>query len=205
MLDGVARRAIDPLLHAGGRRLAALGVTPNAVTLAAFALGIVGAAFVAFGHPLAGLAVMVVSRLCDGLDGAVAKAAERATDYGGYLDIVLDYVFYGAVPLAFVINDPHANGLAGAVLLFSFYANGASFLAYAIMAEKRTMTSEARGKKSLYFSTGLAEASETFIAFALFCLFPAHFASIAWIFAVICLYTAFSRIVLAGRAFSEPR
>ena len=93
---------------------------------------------IAFGWFWLGLLLIGISRIGDGLDGAVARINGR-TDLGGYLDIVLDFVFYGAIPLGFVINDPQANGLAGAALLFAFYANGASFLAYAVMAEKRRL------------------------------------------------------------------
>ena len=88
---------------------------------------------------------------------------------------------------------------AAAVLLFTFYANGASFLAYAVMAGKRGMDGDARGRKSLFFTTGLAEATETLLVFVAFCLWPHWFAAIAYAFAAITAYTCVSRIVLAWR------
>ena len=118
---------------------------------------------------LAGLVLILASRIGDGLDGAVAKISGK-TDLGGYLDIVLDFLVYGAVPIGFVLADPAANAVAGAVLLFSFYVNGASFLAYAAIAEKRKLTTAVRGPKSLFFTTGLAEATETIAVFCAFCL-----------------------------------
>ena len=93
------------------------------------------------------------------------------------------------IPLAFAILDPGANALAAAILLMSFYANGASFLAYAVMAEKRGIATVQRGTKSLYFTTGLAEASETLAVFVLFCLLPQHFALIAYVFAAMTAWT----------------
>ena len=141
-------------------------------------------------------------RLGDGLDGAVARIRGK-TDFGGYLDIVLDFLFYGAIPVGFAILDPGANALAAAILVLSFYVNGASFLAFAIMAEKRGLSTEARGQKSLFFTTGLAEATETIAFFVAFCLFPGWFAALAYVFAAICFYTALSRIVLAGRVFKD--
>jgi phosphatidylglycerophosphate synthase len=200
MLDGWARRRIDPALDAIGGRLAQAGVSANAVTIAAFAVGVAAAIAIAQGHFLAGLALLLVSRLGDGLDGAVARVRGK-TDLGGYLDIVLDFAFYGAIPLGFVLADPAANAVAGAVLLLSFYVNGSSFLAYAIMAEKRKLEGKARGEKSLFFTTGLAEATETLAVFAAFCLFPAWFAVIAYVFAAVTFYTALSRVVLAGQVF----
>ena len=87
------------------------------------------------------------------------------------------------------------------MLLFAFYVNGASFLAYAAIAEKRKLTTAVRGPKSLFFTTGLAEATETITVFGAFCLLPQWFPSIAYAFAALTLYTALSRIVLAVRTF----
>lgn len=204
MLDGWARRQIDPALNRFARMLVRAGATPNAITIAACLIGLAAAASIAVGLVLLGLALLLVSRLGDGLDGAVAKIT-GSTDFGGFLDIVLDFVFYGAIPLGFVLLDPQANAIAGAVLISSFYVNGASFLAYAVMAEKRGETSDARGSKSLFFTTGLAEATETILFFIAFCLFPAWFAALAYVFAALTFYTALSRIVLASKAFPKEK
>lgn len=200
MLDGWAKARIDPALNRAGRRLANFGVTANMVTVLAFVIGLAAVIAIASGLYWLGLVLILVSRLGDGLDGMVARHTQK-TDFGGYLDIVLDFGFYGLVPLGFVLADPASNALAGAVLILSFYVNGASFLAYAVMAERRGLTTEARGEKSLFFTTGLAEATETIAFFAAFCLFPAWFPALALVFAVLCFYTALSRIVIAGRTF----
>ena len=200
MFDGLARARLDPLLNALSQKLSANGVTANSVTLAGCAIGLAAAAAIAFHFYLTGLALIIFSRLCDGLDGGIAKIRGK-TDLGGYLDIVLDFVFYGAVPLGFAFANPVQNALPTAALIFSFYVNGASFLAYAIMAEKRGLQSEERGTKSLFFTTGLAEASETIAVFLLACLAPSWFPVLAWGFAAVCLYTAISRITLASRIF----
>jgi phosphatidylglycerophosphate synthase len=200
VLDGWFRARLDPVLGAAGERLARAGISANAVTYAAFAAGLAGAAAIAGQRFGLGLVLILLSRLGDGLDGAVARARGR-TDLGGYLDIVLDFAFYGLVPLAFVIADLEANAIAGATLIAAFYANGASFLAYAVMAEKRGLASDARGEKSLFFTTGLAEATETIAVFVAFCLFPGWFPQIAYAFAAVTVYTTVSRVVLARRMF----
>ncbi|WP_420410537.1 CDP-alcohol phosphatidyltransferase family protein [Hoeflea sp.] len=203
MLDGAARKLIQGPLDRSGMWLAARGVRADHVTVVSCLIGLAAGGLIAIGHMLAALVLIVISRIGDGIDGSIARAS-RTTDFGGYLDITLDFVFYGAIPLGFVVYDPVANGLAGAALIFSFYVNGASFLAYAIVAEKRGLSTEARGVKSIYFTTGLAEASETFIVFGIFCLWPGGFAPVAWVFAVICLYTALSRIIQARAVFASP-
>ncbi len=201
MLDGVMRRLIDPALDAAGRWCAARGIEANGVTLAGLAVGLAGAAVIALGGAgWAALGLVLASRVLDGMDGAVARATAK-TDFGGFLDIVCDFTFYAAVPLAFVLRDPAANGLAGAFLLASFYINGASFLGYAVLAEKRGMQTRARGDKSLYFTAGLLEGTETIVFFAALCLWPAMFVWAAALFGGLCLATALARVALAARSF----
>ncbi|MCE8470573.1 CDP-alcohol phosphatidyltransferase family protein [Rhodovulum sulfidophilum] len=202
MLDGVMRRLIDPPLDRLGIRLAARGVTADAVTLVGLGAGLLAAAMVALGAPGLALVPLLAGRLADGLDGAVARAG-RKTDFGGYLDIVADFLVYGAVPLGFVLMDPVANGAAGAFLLTSFYVNGATFLGFAILAERRKMETRARGTKSLYFTGGLLEGTETIAFFVAICLWPGLFAPLAWGFGALCFVTALSRVLLARRVFPE--
>lgn len=202
MLDGVLRPLVDPISRAAAKMLHRSGLEANHVTLLAFALGLLSAISIVLGYMVTGLVFIVLSRLADGIDGAVARLT-RSTDFGGYLDIVLDFAFYGLIPLAFILQDPQQNGLAGGLLLFSFYVNGASFLAYAALAAKRGLDGEVRGKKSIVFTTGLAEATETYAAFAAACLFPAWFPMIAYVFAAICVYTALARIIQASATFKD--
>lgn len=198
MFDARLRPLIDPPLNAAGRRLAAAGVGADAVTLAGFACGIAAAFAICWSAPLLAALLILANRLADGLDGAVARARAR-TDRGGYLDIVLDFFFYGAIPFAFALADPAANALAASALLLSFYMNGASFLGFAIMAEKRGFSTSAQGAKSLYYLGGLAEGAETIAVFLAFCLFPAAFAPIAWAFAAVCAVSATARLVMVSR------
>lgn len=200
MLDAAMRKVIDPGLNVLGQRAARAGVAANAVTLAGLGFGLLAAALIALGAPGWALLPLGLSRLADGLDGAIARATQK-TDFGGFLDITCDFVFYGAIPLGFVLADPGANGAAGAFLLASFYANGASFLGFAILAERKKMTSEARGVKSLYFTGGLLEGTETIAFFVALCLWPAWFAPMAWVFGALCFFTAASRVLLARKVF----
>ncbi len=199
MLDGVMRTLIDPPLRLAARGLVRAGAGPDVVTAGAFGLGMGCALCAALGWDAAALVLLALGRLGDGLDGAVARLTRR-TDRGGFFDIVADFAFYGAVPLAFAARDPVVNALPAAVLLFTFYVNGATFLAYAAVAARRGMETTNRGVKSLYFTAGLAEGTETIACFALMLLFPAWFPLLAWIFAAMCLVTAVSRFALAWRS-----
>ncbi|MFZ1479406.1 MAG: CDP-alcohol phosphatidyltransferase family protein, partial [Paracoccaceae bacterium] len=79
--------------------------------------------------------------------------------------------------------------------------NAASFLGYAVMAEKRGMRSRAQGEKSLFYAAGLLEGTETIAFFVALCLWPQHFAPLAWGFGALCLLTALARILGARRQF----
>jgi phosphatidylglycerophosphate synthase len=199
MLDGVMRRLIDPGLTKAGQALAARGATADAVTLAGLGLGLFAAALLALGAPgWAALLPLAANRIADGLDGAIARAKGKS-DFGGYLDIACDFAFYGAIPLAMVMRDPVANGVAGAFLLFTFYVNAASFLGFATMAAKRGLDSRAQGEKSLYYAAGLLEGTETIVFFGILCLWPTTFPVLAWAFGALCIVTAIARILWARR------
>jgi phosphatidylglycerophosphate synthase len=200
MLDGVMRRLIDPGLDRMARHLAASGLKADHVTLAGFALGMGCAGMIVIQWDALALLLLALGRFADGLDGALARAT-RATDRGGFLDITLDFLFYGSIPLAFALRDPVQYALPAAVLLAAFYANGASFLAFSALAAKRGMETRSRGSKSLYFTTGLTEGTETIAFFSAFILLPHLFGPLSYIFAILCMITCFARILLGWRVF----
>jgi phosphatidylglycerophosphate synthase len=194
MLDPLLRRLIDPPLERAGAWLAGRGLTANQATLAGLAIGLTTVPLLAGGLYTAALLVVLLNRLLDGLDGAIARQGEL-TPFGGYLDIVCDIAFYAAVPLGFALAAP-GNAVWAAVLLASFMCTGASFLGRAIMAaQQQEDDGGARGRKSFFHSAGLIEGSETVLAFVLFCLFPASFPWLAAMFALLCFWTAAHRVL----------
>ena len=199
MLDRAALRHLAPLFTRLARVCVAAGIAADTVTLTAFTLGIVAAALIALGLPGWGLGVLLVSRLLDGLDGAVARLTQTS-DRGAFLDITLDFLVYASVPLAFALAQPAANALPAAVLLAAFIGTGSSFLAFSVMAERRGLKSDAYPSKGIYYLGGLTEATETLICFALMCLWPMHFAWFAYGFAAMCAMTIATRIAGGWRA-----
>jgi phosphatidylglycerophosphate synthase len=200
MLDRTATAFLRPGVNAIARVLHRAGLHANTVTLLAFGLGLAAAVCIALQAFVAGAALIVVSRLCDALDGAVARLTQP-TDAGGFLDITLDFVFYASIPLAFAVAAPAANGLPAAVLLASFIGTGSSFLAFATLAAKRGLSSTDYPDKSIYFLGGLTEATETLAVFLAMCLWPQHFAWLAYGFAALCALTTATRIVWGWKAF----
>lgn len=200
MFDRALQGALKAPLARAAKLLVRMGVGANTLSFIGFGLGLAAAASIALGHFLAGLALMLLSRLMDGLDGAVARATSP-TDRGGFLDITLDFLFYASIPLAFALHDPTTNALPAAVLLATFIGTGSSFLAFAIVAAQRKMSSLEFPDKGFYFLGGLTEATETLVALAAMCLWPAWFPQIAYGFAVLCAITTVLRIGWGYRRF----
>ena len=201
MLDSKLRPLIDPPLNAVGRKLAGIGISANAITLVGLAIGLGGAAAIYVTEYWLALALILASRLLDGLDGAVARAT-RKTAFGGYLDIVCDFIFYVSVPLAFGLADPQDLPYA-LVLVGAFTITGISFLAYAVTAAETGVSTTAHGEKSFFYSTGIAEGTETIIIFLLMCLLPGEFAILASLFAGLCVLTVIQRSLLARMTFRD--
>ena len=199
MLDRAARRLVDPPLERLAAACAARKIGANAVTLAGFGFGLLAMLGVAGEHYLLALVPLGLNRVADGLDGALARRS-RPTDLGGYLDIVLDFIFYAGFVLAFAVADP-ARGVAAAFLIFSFVGTGTSFLAFAIFEAKRGAVGigAASNGKAFRYLGGLTEGTETILLFVFICLFPSAFVPAAWLFGIACWLTTFGRILTAVR------
>jgi phosphatidylglycerophosphate synthase len=202
MLDRHALDILKPAATKLANAIHARGISANQLSLAGFAIGVIAAILIAFGHFWPALAAIALNRILDGLDGAVARLS-APTDRGALLDITLDFLFYALVPLGFAIADPTNNALPAAILLTAFIGTGSSFLAYAIIAAKRGMSSTAYPSKGFYYLGGLTEGAETILCFVLMCMFPRWFAVFAYIFAAMCAVTTAMRVAAGWRVFGN--
>lgn len=200
MFDRQLLALTKPMVNRIAKALHDVGISANQVSLSGFVFGVTAAALIAHGNIWIAIVPLLLNRLLDGLDGAVARHS-APTDRGAFLDITLDFLFYAAVPLAFGFSDPANNALAAAVLLASFIGTGVSFLAYAIMAEKRGEKSTAYPSKSFYYLGGLTEGFETVMCFVAMCLWPEYFKVIAYAFAAMCCVTTLTRLLAGWQAF----
>ena len=199
MFDVALRRLVDPALIRVAGWVSGARISANALTISGAGLGL-GAAFcIAQSHFAAALVFIVLSRIFDGLDGAIARI-NGPTELGGYLDILCDYVFYLSVPVAFAWIDP-ANQMPALILVASFTLTAVSFLAFAAIAGRQPTDGGKHGPKAFIYSTGLMEGGETIAFFVLFCLFPAYFPTLAIVFAMLCLLTVVQRMAHAAKSF----
>ncbi len=192
MFDARLQPIVQRLLAPLGAALAEAGVTADAVSLAGFGFGLLGAVVIAFGAFKSALVLIAINRVADGLDGALARR-RGPTDRGAFIDIAFDFSFYASVPLAFAFADPARDALAAAVLIFAFVGTGSSFLAFAAVAGARGLKAPEFPTKGIYYLGGLAEGAETIAVFVAMCLWPSQFPLIASGFAALCLLTMLAR------------
>ncbi len=193
MIDPLLTPVTRRLLHAPAGWLIRRNINADQVTLGGFFVGLLALPALAWEYYTLALLLILLNRLADGLDGAVARQT-RLTDAGGYLDIVLDFIFYNAVVLGFLIADVSQNAIAAGVLMLTFTGTGSTFLAFAGVAAKRGIDNVSYLNKSLHYMGGLTEGFETIVAFIAFCVWPQHFATLAYVFAAACWITAITRV-----------
>jgi phosphatidylglycerophosphate synthase len=201
MLDARMRQVLAPVLAGTGARLAAAGVPAAALTGAGWAAGAGACAATALHAWLVALGLWLANRLLDGLDGPTARAAGKATEAGGFLDIVADFSVYAGIVLGLAVAVPGAR-LACVALLTAYYVSGTAFLALSSLAERRG--APLGDERSLRFTGGLAEGTETVIVYALLFLLPARATVIAWAFAAAVAVTAAQRVVAGVRLLRAP-
>ncbi len=184
------------------RALVRAGIGADKITLVGFAIGVAGFVAIWAGAFGLGLALILLNRVADGLDGAVARLT-APTDRGAFLDIALDFVFYALVPLGFALNAPEVNALPAAILICSFVGTGSSFLAFSVLACQRNISAEDYPSKGIYYLGGLTEGFETILFFIAFCLWPAAFPVLAYIFAAAAWITTATRWHMGWHVFGK--
>lgn len=176
------------------RRLHARDIKADHVTLIGFLIGLSTLPLLAMEWYTAALVSIGLNRLADGLDGELARL-NQPSDGGAFLDIVLDFIFYAAIIAGFALANPDTNALPAAFLLWGFMGTGGSFLAFAIMAERRELSNMVYPNKGFFYLGGIAEGTETIAFFVAMCLLPAYFPILAWMFFGLCVITTFTRVV----------
>ena len=195
LLRGVKDRLMSPLA------MLLRGVPPNLISVIALMLGLgaaVAASRAAFG---VGLALWLANRITDGLDGTVARVADRQSDFGGYLDILLDFVVYAAIPVGFGIQSSDRDVLLWAVVLEgTFFVNACSWMYLSAVLEKRAAGARACGElTTVTMPPALVAGFETVVFYALFFLLPARLELLFGLMATLVGINVVQRLVWARR------
>lgn len=174
-------------------------VHPNVMSFVAMAVGLVTILAILNQLYIVGLVLWLLNRVLDGLDGVIARVHDKQSDFGGYLDLLLDFVIYLAIPVSFLWVMPTPTNLwAGIALLSAYVINLLSWTTLSALLEKRKYQSTNR-LTSMEMPSGLIEGMETIIFYCLFFLAPSYIALLYGVMAVLVFLTAGQRIWWAYR------
>jgi phosphatidylglycerophosphate synthase len=199
MLDAVARRRLLPALDPVAAALDARGVRAWHATVVGLAVGVGACVAAGLAAWPAALLLWLGNRGLDGLDGALARR-RGASDFGGFLDFVADFVVYGGFVVGVAVARPDAR-VACCALLAAYLLNNVAQLTFASLVERRGLAFG--DERSIRLTPGLTEGTETIVAYVAFCLLPSHAEVVAWTFAAMVLFTAGQRVALARRALAR--
>ena len=90
MLDQKIRGLWDRAMRPVGRALGRTGLSANAVTTAGLLIQVGAALLILDGRLVAAALVAMVAAVCDGLDGAIAKAKGTTSAFGAFFDSTAD-------------------------------------------------------------------------------------------------------------------
>lgn len=213
MWDARIRARIEGPLAAVAARLDVAWISPDRLTIAGLVVGVGSAGTAAAQWWALSLVLWLVSRVCDGLDGPLARhrttgtgvgsgACDRQGSYaGGFLDITADFVVYGSTVVGVAVGATNGRGaswLPFLLVLLAYYVNGAALLAFSSLAERAGRRLD--DGRSLSFLGGLAEGAETIVVHSLWLLFPSSAALIASVWAAVVALGAGHRMVGGYRA-----
>ncbi len=200
MFDPIFARILRAPLARGAEALAERRFTATQVTLAGFAAGLLCACAVAYGYYFVGLLFLVANRVADGVDGTLARLSQP-TDFGAYLDMVLDFVAFTAIAGSFAAAKPE-HAVAAVVLVSSLMGVAATFLGFAVIAASRGLIADAR-EKPFTLAGGIVETSEITVFLLVVLVWPDLFPTAAWIFSAACWITMGQRIAEARATFER--
>jgi phosphatidylglycerophosphate synthase len=118
-------------------------VTPNQITILGFALGLLSVVYVPHSYLLANL-FWWLNRLCDGVDGVIARVSGQQSDLGAFLDIGFDFTIYAAIPIAIAASQPNVQHLMLVVSIMegTYFVNAGLLFHAAALCEKRAMATK---------------------------------------------------------------
>ncbi len=179
---------LDPIVRA----LAALGVTPNMLSVAGLLGNGVAGLLIAQGELMVGGIVMLLASALDMLDGALARMTGKASRFGALLDSTFDrlseaVVLFGV--LLYTLDRGHDEQAA-----LTFVAIVGSLMVSYVRARAEGL--------GVSMKDGLFTRPERVVVLGVALLFGWLRAAL-WILAVLTMLTAFQRLFLGARALAE--
>ena len=170
-------------------------VTPLHITISAFSAGLAACFSASQHHVRLSLSFWLLNRALDCLDGALARHRKTASDLGGFLDLLGDFIIYSLLPLSLAMGHPDAWD-AVAILEASFHVNNFVLFYVAAIAEKNAVANGKKSKEltSLMMKPALIEGMESGILFTAMLVFPEYLRILSWVMALLVSLGIFQRV-----------
>lgn len=180
-------------------------ITPLHVTTAAFLTGLASCSAAARASPSAAVTLWLVNRGLDCLDGALARHRGQASDLGGFLDLLGDFLIYGLIPIACgypaLSGRPHESvglALSLAFAVHSFFINNFVLFFVAAVLEKRKAAgrdeSEVEGLTSVAMRPALIEGAESGFIFTVMLAVPRYTEALCWLMTLLVFFGTGQRV-----------
>ncbi|MDQ4045383.1 MAG: CDP-alcohol phosphatidyltransferase family protein [Chloroflexota bacterium] len=168
-----------------GRIVARTHLTPNAITVIGLILNVGVAAVIASGNLVLGGVLVLFAGGFDALDGAVARATGKTSQFGGFLDSTLDRYSEAVVFAGLLIHLTRTD--AGTIPVLLTYAT----IVGSLMISYTRSKAEAIGIRG---DIGIAQRLERIIILALALLLSEPVWGL-WLLAILTQITALHRIL----------
>ena len=181
-LRSLKDRAFDPCCQ-----YIPTSVTPLHITAAAYIAGLLSCFFASrYSIPIS-LVFWLLNRALDCLDGALARHRKCASDLGGFLDLLGDFIVYSLLPISIAIGQEGTPRCweSVAILEATFHVNNFILFYVAAIAEKRARKDDAKSKEltSVMMRPALIEGMESGAIFTLMLVFPTYIEALSWLMA----------------------
>ncbi|KAI4114581.1 MAG: hypothetical protein LQ338_007983 [Usnochroma carphineum] len=175
------------------------------LTAAAFLAGLMSVYFAAYSYTSMSLVFWFLNRVFDCLDGSLARHRGTASDLGGFMDLLSDFIIYSLLPIAVALRDSASDKhwLSVAILEATFFINNFVLFYIAAVAEKQNAAAGADGKArarakeltSVSMKPALIEGAESAAFFTAMLAFPQHIELLSWMMAFLIIVGTSQRIM----------
>lgn len=186
-------------------------ISANMLTLVGLGFAVLGLNFLALGSYFFAFICLILNRLCDVLDGFVARQ-KGITAFGAFFDIFSDYASAALFLWGFILSDITGNASSGSFYLMILTFSVAAVLGYTTISGFNFRKINQSGMHICAF--GALQNSDHFIAIFFMCLIPSWFNVFAILFSLISVgktmllisgayYTL--EIAQKGKKFHDPK
>jgi archaetidylinositol phosphate synthase len=162
-------------------------ITANQITLLSGFLGLLVLPALILHHIVLAITLLLLSGLCDTLDGTLARLNQNSSDWGSVMDIMTDRFVEFVVVFALFTLAPQQRGVWSLLMLGSMLLCITSFLVVGVFTVNDS-------QKSFHYSPGLMERAEAFLFFIAMMLWSNAFIFFALLFTCLVTLTAVIRL-----------